>query len=57
MIRLYVILIVVSTCGIGLAYLLVLRKRLQDRTGRAAAFLQYLHDFLQTRSVSSENYS
>jgi len=57
MTRLYVILIVASTCGIGLAYLLVLRKRLQDRTGRAAAFLQYLHDFLQIRSVSSENYS
>jgi len=45
-------LIVASTAN-RLAYLLVLRKRLQDRTGRAAAFLQYLHDFLQIRSVSS----
>ena len=57
MTRLYIALIVVSISGAGLAYLIVMRNRLQDRTGRAAIFLQYFHEFLRTRSVSSENYS
>jgi hypothetical protein len=57
MIRLYVTLIFAGICGAGLKYLLILRKRLEDRESKAALFLQHLQHFLGTRSVSSENYS
>ena len=38
MIRLYVTLIFAGICGAGLKYLLVLRKRLEDRESKAALF-------------------
>ena len=57
MTRLYIGFTVAGICAVGFVYLMVLRRRLQDKTGRAAAFLQQLHAFLRSRAIGEENYS
>lgn len=57
MTRLYVALAICGVCAIGYLSLKAAHRRLLATMGLTTDFLRYLHRFLQTKAVDSENYS